>query len=284
MIGCIIQARMGSSRLPGKVMEKLDQDNTVLSYVIRQLKHSKFLDDIVVATTSLKRDEVIVDFLEREGIKYFCGDEENVLDRYYQCAKKFSLTNILRITSDDPLVDPTIIDELIRNYQETDCDLASIETSVENNINNTKSKNLSGYPYPIGLNAQIFSFSALEKTWKNAKLPSEREHVSPYMMKNSDIFRQFHLRNPIKIPPLRLTIDKEEDLELSDDHWEIINFLREYYEEYQIAPAVRVLTKAVGKKLGADKGNSKYLYELFPYGPAKQACKFAGLPKPTGCV
>tara|TARA_B100001750_G_C15366903_1_gene525234 strand:+ start:204 stop:536 length:333 start_codon:yes stop_codon:yes gene_type:complete len=75
-----------------------------------------------------------------------------------------------------------------------------------------------------------------------------------------------------------------EDLELSDDHWEIINFLREYYEEYQIAPAVRVLTKAVGKKLGADKGNSKYLYELFPYGPAKQACKFAGLPKPTGCV
>ena len=77
---------------------------------------------------------------------------------------------------------------------------------------------------------------------------------------------------------------KEEDLELSDDHWEIINFLREYYEEYQIAPAVRVLTKAVGKKLGADKGNSKYLYELFPYGTAKQACKFAGLPKPTGCV
>ena len=77
---------------------------------------------------------------------------------------------------------------------------------------------------------------------------------------------------------------KEDDIELSDDHWEIINFLREYYEEYQIAPAVRVLTKAVGKNLGKDKGNSKYLYELFPYGPGKQACKFAGLPKPTGCV
>ena len=77
---------------------------------------------------------------------------------------------------------------------------------------------------------------------------------------------------------------KEDDIELGDDHWEIINFLREYYEEYQIAPAVRVLTKAVGKKLGKDKGNSKYLYELFTYGPGKQACKFAGLPKPTGCV
>ena len=77
---------------------------------------------------------------------------------------------------------------------------------------------------------------------------------------------------------------KEDGIDLGDDHWEIINFLREYYEEYQIATAVRVLTKAVGKKLGKDKGNSKYLYELFPYGPGKQACKFAGLPKPTGCV
>jgi tRNA 2-thiouridine synthesizing protein E len=76
----------------------------------------------------------------------------------------------------------------------------------------------------------------------------------------------------------------EEKLEMSDSHWEVVNFLREYYDEYQIAPAVRVLTKAIGKKLGKDKGNSKYLYELFPYGPAKQACKIAGLPKPTGCV
>lgn len=77
---------------------------------------------------------------------------------------------------------------------------------------------------------------------------------------------------------------KADNCDLSDNHWEVINFLREYYEEYQIAPAVRVLTKAIGKKLGPDKGNSKYLYELFPYGPAKQACKYAGLPKPTGCV
>ncbi len=77
---------------------------------------------------------------------------------------------------------------------------------------------------------------------------------------------------------------KIDNCDLTPNHWEVINFLREYYEEYQIAPAVRVLTKAIGKKLGADKGNSKYLYELFPYGPAKQACKYAGLPKPTGCV
>ncbi len=75
-----------------------------------------------------------------------------------------------------------------------------------------------------------------------------------------------------------------ENVEMTPGHWEVVNFLRDYYNEYQIAPAVRVLTKAIGKQLGADKGNSKYLYELFPYGPAKQACKIAGLPKPTGCV
>jgi tRNA 2-thiouridine synthesizing protein E len=85
-------------------------------------------------------------------------------------------------------------------------------------------------------------------------------------------------------PAVAEVMAQQESVTLSPDHWEIINFLREYYEEYQIAPAVRVLTKAVGKKLGPEKGNSKYLYELFPYGPGKQACKYAGLPKPTGCV
>jgi TusE/DsrC/DsvC family sulfur relay protein len=75
-----------------------------------------------------------------------------------------------------------------------------------------------------------------------------------------------------------------ENVTLTEQHWEVLNFLRDYYNEFQIAPAVRVLTKAIGKKLGAEKGNSQYLYELFPYGPAKQACKIAGLAKPTGCV
>jgi len=72
--------------------------------------------------------------------------------------------------------------------------------------------------------------------------------------------------------------------ELTPEHWEVIRFLRNYYDEYKIAPAVRVLVKAIGRLLGPDKGNSKYLYNLFPYGPAKQACRYAGLPKPTGCI
>ena len=85
-------------------------------------------------------------------------------------------------------------------------------------------------------------------------------------------------------PEAAVFLAEEEKVPLTDNHWEVINFLREYYNEYQIAPAVRVLTKAIGKKLGPEKGSNSYLYELFPYGPAKQACKIAGLPKPTGCV
>jgi TusE/DsrC/DsvC family sulfur relay protein len=79
-------------------------------------------------------------------------------------------------------------------------------------------------------------------------------------------------------------IAKAEQINMTSEHWEVVNFLREYYSEYQIAPAIRVLTKAITKRLGAEKGSNKYLYELFPYGPAKQACKVAGLPKPTGCI
>ena len=85
-------------------------------------------------------------------------------------------------------------------------------------------------------------------------------------------------------PEVAAAMAAVDECDLSDSHWEVINFLRSYYEEYQIAPAVRVLTKAIGKRLGKEKGNSKYLYQLYPYGPAKQACKYAGLPKPTGCV
>ena len=83
---------------------------------------------------------------------------------------------------------------------------------------------------------------------------------------------------------LAVLIAADEKIEMTDDHWEVVNFLRDYYEEYQIAPAIRVLTKAIKKTMGPEKGNSQYLYELFPYGPAKQACKIAGLPKPTGCI
>ncbi|MCF6316116.1 MAG: TusE/DsrC/DsvC family sulfur relay protein [Marinosulfonomonas sp.] len=85
-------------------------------------------------------------------------------------------------------------------------------------------------------------------------------------------------------PELGAVIAKAEDVDMNEEHWAVVNFLREYYEEYQIAPAVRVLIKSIKKSMGPEVGNNKYMYELFPYGPAKQACKIAGLPKPTGCV
>jgi len=190
---------MDSTRLPGKVLMKLDKKHTVLDYLINQLKHSKLLGKIIIATTNLEVDDVIVNFAKKNEIEYFRGESDDVLDRYYQCAKNFSLNNILRITSDSPLVDPTIIDDLIINYQKISCDYAST------NLIRT---------YPFGIEAEIFSFHTLEKTWKNAILPSEREHVTPYMKKNSNIFKQFNLRNKIKVPLIRLTIDREEDLKL----------------------------------------------------------------------
>ena len=178
---------------------KLDKKHTVLDYLINQLKHSKLLGKIIIATTNLEEDNAIVNFAKKNEIEYFRGESDDVLDRYYQCAKNFSSDNILRITSDNPLIDPTIVDDLIINYQKISCDYAS------NNLIRT---------YPFGIDAEIFSFNTLEKTWKNAILPSEREHVSPYMKKNSSIFKQFNMRNKIKVPLIRLTIDREEDLEL----------------------------------------------------------------------
>ena len=190
---------MSSIRLPGKVLMKLDKKHTVLDYLINQLKHSKLLGKIIIATTNLEEDNAIVNFAKKNEIEYFRGESDDVLDRYYQCAKNFSSNNILRITSDSPLIDPTVIDDLIINYQKSSCDYAST------NLART---------YPFGIDAEIFSFNTLEKTWKNAILPSEREHVSPYMKKNSKIFKQFNLRNKIKVPLVRLTIDREVDLEL----------------------------------------------------------------------
>jgi len=190
---------MGSTRLPGKVLMKLDKKHTVLDYLINQLKHSKLLGKIIIATTNLEEDDVIVNFAKKNEIEYFRGESDDVLDRYYQCAKNFSSNNIVRITSDNPLVDPTIIDDLIRNYQKIRCDYAATHLIRT---------------YPFGLEGEIFSFYALEKTWKEAKLPSEREHVSIYMKRNPNIFKQFNLRNKVEVPLVRLTIDREVDLEL----------------------------------------------------------------------
>ena len=189
---------MGSTRFPGKIMMKLDEKFTVLDYVIRQLGHSKLLENIIIATTHLEQDDVIVEYAKNNGLAYFRGEPLDVLDRYYKCARKFSLDVIVRMTSDAPFLDPTIVDKVISKFQETGCDF------VSNNITRT---------YPIGIDAEIFSMKALEKTWKEAELPSEREHVTSFMKKNKENFKLYNLENNQKIPIYRLTIDRKEDLE-----------------------------------------------------------------------
>ncbi len=125
MIGCIIQARMGSTRLPGKVMQKIDNTSTVLDYVINQIRFSKRIDKIIVATTNLIEEDIICEHLSSKKIQFFRGSSEDVLDRYYQCAKEFSIANIVRITADNPLIDPNIVDLVIDEYKNKKCDYVS---------------------------------------------------------------------------------------------------------------------------------------------------------------
>ena len=194
----VIQTRMGSTRFPGKVMVKLNEKYKVLDYVINQLRFSKSIKNLIIATTYFEQDDVIVKYAKENGLEYFRGEPLDVLDRYYKCAKEFSLETIVRITSDAPFLDPTILDKVISKFQETGCDFAS------NNITRT---------YPIGIDAEIFSWKVLEKTWKEAELPSEREHVTTFMKKNKEIFKLYNLENNQKIPIYKLAIDRKEDLE-----------------------------------------------------------------------
>jgi len=190
---------MGSTRLPGKVLMLLDKKHTTLDYIINQLKHSKLLGKIIIATTNLEEDNVIVDFAKKNKIEYFRGESDDVLDRYYNCTEKFSLDTIVRITSDEPFVDPTIVDQIIINFQKIGCDFAS------NNLIRT---------FPAGFDAEVFSRQALERTWREAKLPSEREHVTPYFYNNPKKFKIHHFVQEKNQSKFRYTIDRKEDYAL----------------------------------------------------------------------
>jgi len=202
-IGCIIQARMSSTRLHGKVMLKVENENTMLDCVINQLQSSKEIKNIVIATTDHKEDDVIVEFVKRRGMKYFRGSKKDVLDRYYQCAKKFNFAEIIRITSDNPLIDYEIADTVVKHFKLNNYDYISNRSTFQ------------GFStYPLGYDVEVFTFSALENAWKNAKLPSEREHVTPYFYKNKEIFRQTSIENSEDLSRFRCTVDTKYDLEL----------------------------------------------------------------------
>jgi len=199
MIGCIIQARMGSDRLPRKILKKLDEKNTILDYVINQTKKSEKIEKIIVATTTLKEDDIIEKFCKEKNISCFRGNENDLLDRHYQCAKKYSVDPIVRITSDNPLIDPEVIDLSIKKFEKEEFDMVT-------------TCNLRSYPY--GISVEVFSYDALEKSWKNATLPSEREHVVLYMQKEKNDFKIFNLMNPDDLTYINCTVDNNEDYEL----------------------------------------------------------------------
>jgi len=194
----IIQARMGSTRLPGKVIMDLGGD-TVLARVVRRLCRAKFVDEIVIATTSSDADDAIVRECERLGVPWFRGSEDDVLDRYYQAAQTYAAGAVVRITSDCPLIDPELVDGTIRVFQEQHCDYAS---------------NLFPRTYPRGLDTEVFTVAALERDWREARAPYQREHVTPFLYEHPELFRLVSLRGQIDYSQYRWTLDTAEDLQL----------------------------------------------------------------------
>lgn len=201
MIGCIIQARLGSTRFPKKILSSVNLSDSVLSFGIKQIQQSTLIDKLIIATTNLPEDDELVNYIKKLNITAFRGNSVDVLDRYYQCAKKFSFSIIVRITSDCPLIDPIIMDEVISNFlnNKNSFDYAS-------NVHPQRT-------FPHGSDVEIFTFEALETAWKEAKKSSEREHVTPYLYNNQK-FKLFNHTSKNDLSDFRWTIDYFEDLEL----------------------------------------------------------------------
>jgi len=180
----------------------------MLYHVISQALGSKFLTGVIVATTVSKEDNIIAKFCKENSLECFRGSKLDVLDRYYQCAKKFHCDPVIRISADSPLIDPLIIDRVIRRFLKNSYDY------VSNNVEKINGEwKHSTCNFPVGTVVEVASFNTLEKTWKNAKLLSEREHVFPYIHTHSNLFKISNVKNRINLDHIRTTVDKKKDLE-----------------------------------------------------------------------
>ena len=190
---------MGSSRLPGKTLKLINGEIPMLQFQLNQLTFSKLIDKIIIATTVLESDNVIVDFCNKNNIEFFRGESKDVLDRYYQCAKKNNFPIIVRITSDNPLIDPKIVDNVIELFLNSNCDYMSTE-----------------YPktYPLGFAVEVFNFKSLEEAWTKAILPSERENVTPFLYKNKNKFKHCNHSYKKNVSHIRCTVDTDFDFQL----------------------------------------------------------------------
>lgn len=199
----ITQARSGSTRLPNKVLKKIG-NKTLLEIHINRIKKAKLIDDIYIATTVNKSDNIIADLAKQFHVKYYRGSENDVLDRYYQTIKDVKPDFIVRLTSDCPLIDPKLIDEVV-------------EKAISKNLDYYSNGLVESYP--DGQDIEVFKFTALEKAWKEAQLNSEREHVTPFIYKNSTFFRgtlftSENHKSDLNYNHVRLTVDEQNDFEV----------------------------------------------------------------------
>lgn len=190
----IIQARMGASRLPNKVLMSL-AGKPVLEHVVRRCQHAQLVDRVIVATTVDLKDLAVVNFVSTLGVSVFCGSINDVLDRYYQAARLFELQHVVRITADCPMIDPDIIDRVVGEYFEAGADYAT------NTLKET---------YPDGEDIEVFSFDVLQRAWQEARMLSEREHVTPYIVK-SKVFKKINVAHDVDLSRQRWTLDEPRD-------------------------------------------------------------------------
>ena len=193
---CIVQARMGSTRLPGKVLMKL-RGKTVLERVLERASAARSVSETMVATGLGRENLPLVRLCAGKGIRVFCGSENDVLDRFYQAAKLIEPLNIIRITADCPLMDPAVIDLVVKAHLRSGADYTS---------------NVAPPTFPDGEDVEVFSFRALERAWKEAELASEREHVTPYIRNHQRLFKKYAVLNEVDLSGKRWTLDRRADL------------------------------------------------------------------------
>ncbi|MDE3019863.1 MAG: glycosyltransferase family protein [Nitrospirota bacterium] len=195
-VTAIIQARMGSSRLPGKVLAPI-LGQPMLWHMLQRLKHAARLGQILVATTDKPEDRPITELAASLGIASFTGSEQDVLDRYYRAARTVNADPIVRLTADCPLIDPHLVDQVVEEFVAHRCDHAALAGT-----------------YPDGLDTEIVTFEALSTAWREAVLPSEREHVTPFIWTRPERFRLRQIRSTEDYSVHRWTVDDPRDLEL----------------------------------------------------------------------
>jgi len=208
----IIQARMGSNRLPGKVLMPI-VGRPMLWHVVRRVRAVPSIDEVVVAVPDGPADEVLRQFCAANDIASFSGSEPDVLDRYYRAALAYGADPVLRITADCPLVDPEFIEKLVQLYRSGSCDYAAVAAGAD-------AQNLNGGCFPDGMDAECFSFASLKRAWNEAQDPRDREHATRFIWRRKELFRCTKLLADQKYPPLRLTVDHPQDLEVASRIYE----------------------------------------------------------------